>query len=154
MAEGPALILVYHLSRWRFRGIVRGRLRGLRPLDTVHGLAVGPGSGSLRPEAQGSKASRAKRVEVIDDFLSEDVGIGKVVGLFEACVSESKDIEAGLVPVDEIVVIIGLPGSLGSRFRPCGHAALAQKRFAAPFLPSTGPHEYPRIPIHIAGFKK
>src|SRR3990172_7029371 len=59
------------------------------------GLAVGPGSRSLRPEAQGSKASRAKRVEVIDDFLSEDVGIGKVVGLFEACVSESKDIEAG-----------------------------------------------------------
>ena len=35
-------------NHWRFRGTALGRLRGLRPLDAVHGLAVSPGSGSSR----------------------------------------------------------------------------------------------------------
>jgi len=34
-----------------------------------------------------------------DDLLGENVGIGKIVGLFEALVSEPEDVEAGLVAV-------------------------------------------------------
>ncbi|OGP20767.1 MAG: hypothetical protein A2038_09920 [Deltaproteobacteria bacterium GWA2_57_13] len=37
--------------------------------------------------------------EVIDDSLAEDIRIGKIVGLFEALVSEPEDVEAGLVAV-------------------------------------------------------
>ena len=33
----------------------------------------------------------------LDDFLSQDVGIGEVVGFFEALVSEPEDVEAGFV---------------------------------------------------------
>jgi hypothetical protein len=39
--------------------------------------------------------------EVVDDFLGENVGIGKVVGVFETVVAEPEDVEAGLVAVDE-----------------------------------------------------
>jgi hypothetical protein len=35
--------------------------------------------------------------EVVDDFLGEDVGVGEIVGVFEAFVSQPKDIEAGFV---------------------------------------------------------
>jgi hypothetical protein len=35
--------------------------------------------------------------EVFDDFLRENVRIGKVVGFFEAFVSAPEDVEAGFV---------------------------------------------------------
>jgi hypothetical protein len=35
--------------------------------------------------------------EVVDDFLGENVGIGKIVGVFEAFISEPEDVEAGFV---------------------------------------------------------
>ncbi len=38
--------------------------------------------------------------EVFDEFLRENVRIGKVVGLFEGFVSEPENIEAGFVAVD------------------------------------------------------
>jgi hypothetical protein len=34
--------------------------------------------------------------EIFHDFLGENVGIGKMVGLFEAFISEPEDVEAGL----------------------------------------------------------
>jgi hypothetical protein len=34
-------------------------------------------------------------LEIFDDFLGEYVGIRKVVGLFEAFVSQPEDVEAG-----------------------------------------------------------
>lgn len=37
--------------------------------------------------------------EVLDDFLSENIWVGNIVGLLGAFVSELEDIEAGLVPV-------------------------------------------------------
>jgi hypothetical protein len=37
--------------------------------------------------------------EVFDDFLSEDIGVGKVVGLFQAFVAEPENVEAGFVAV-------------------------------------------------------
>jgi len=37
--------------------------------------------------------------EVFDDFLSEHVGIGKIVGIFQAFVSEPEDVEASFVAV-------------------------------------------------------
>jgi hypothetical protein len=37
--------------------------------------------------------------EIFDDFLGEHVGIGEVVGLFEALVSKP-DIEAGFIAVE------------------------------------------------------
>jgi hypothetical protein len=38
--------------------------------------------------------------EVVDDFLSQNVGIKELVRLFEAIVSEPQDVEAGLVAPD------------------------------------------------------
>jgi len=35
--------------------------------------------------------------EILTDFLGQNVGVGKVVRLFEAFVSEPEDVEAGLV---------------------------------------------------------
>ena len=35
--------------------------------------------------------------EVFDDFLGEGVGIGEIVGFFEAFISEPEDVEAGLI---------------------------------------------------------
>ena len=82
----------------RFRGIVRGRLQGRRPLDAVHGLAVGPGSGS----------SRAKRIEG-RQFPERERRDQGVVGFFEAFVSEPEDVQTGLVAVDEFLVIVSVP---------------------------------------------
>jgi hypothetical protein len=47
--------------------------------------------------------------EVIDDLPSENVGIGKVVGVLQAIVSEPEDVEAGLVVVDEFFVFVSTP---------------------------------------------
>jgi len=44
--------------------------------------------------------------EVVDDFLGENVGIGEIVGVFEALVSEPKDVEAGFVAADEFFTVI------------------------------------------------
>ena len=35
--------------------------------------------------------------EVLADFLSENVVVGEVVGLFEAVVSATEDVEAGII---------------------------------------------------------
>jgi hypothetical protein len=37
--------------------------------------------------------------QVFHDFLSEDVGIGEIVGFFEAFVSKPEDVEARLIAV-------------------------------------------------------
>ena len=37
--------------------------------------------------------------EVFDEFLSEHVGIGKIVGIFQAFVSVAEDVEASFVAV-------------------------------------------------------
>jgi hypothetical protein len=37
--------------------------------------------------------------EVFDDFLSQDIGVGEIVGFFEAFVCEPEDVEASLVAV-------------------------------------------------------
>jgi len=42
--------------------------------------------------------------EVFDDLLGENVGIGEIVGVFEAFVAEPEDVEAGFVAVDEFFV--------------------------------------------------
>ena len=43
--------------------------------------------------------------EVFDDFLSENVGIGKIVGVFEAFVYEPENVEAGLVAAGEFFMV-------------------------------------------------
>ena len=40
---------------------------------------------------------------VFDDFLSQHVGIGKVVGFFECYVSELEDVEIGFVAVQLLI---------------------------------------------------
>jgi len=35
--------------------------------------------------------------QVFDDFLGQHIGIGEIVGLFEAFVSEPEDVETGLI---------------------------------------------------------
>jgi hypothetical protein len=46
--------------------------------------------------------------EVFDDLLGEDIGVGKIVGFFQAFVPEPEDVEAGFVAVDKFFVIVGL----------------------------------------------
>ena len=38
--------------------------------------------------------------EVVDNLLGENVGIGEIVGVFEAFVREPEDVEAGFVAVE------------------------------------------------------
>jgi len=47
--------------------------------------------------------------EVFDDFLGENVGVGQIVGVFEAFISEPQDVEARLVAAAEFLVIVGTP---------------------------------------------
>jgi len=44
--------------------------------------------------------------QVVDDFLGESIGIGKIVRVLETLLSEPEDVEAGIVAIDEFVVII------------------------------------------------
>jgi hypothetical protein len=46
--------------------------------------------------------------EIFDDFLGENVGIWKIVGFFEALISEPEDVEASFVAVDHFLVIVSL----------------------------------------------
>ena len=43
--------------------------------------------------------------EVFDNFLGENVGIGRVVGSFAAFVSEPEDVEAGFVVIEPLFVL-------------------------------------------------
>jgi hypothetical protein len=38
-------------------------------------------------------------VEVFDDFLGENIGIGEIVGFFQTFVAEPENVEAGFVAV-------------------------------------------------------
>jgi hypothetical protein len=51
--------------------------------------------------------------EVVDDFLGENVGIGKIVGVFEAFVSKPENAEPRFVVVDEFFVILPAPRQHG-----------------------------------------
>jgi len=44
--------------------------------------------------------------EVVDDFLGENVGFGKIVGVFEPFVSEPENVETGFVAADEFFTVI------------------------------------------------
>jgi hypothetical protein len=43
--------------------------------------------------------------EFIDDFPGENVGIGEVVGLLEAFVSEPEDVEVGFAVIEPLFVL-------------------------------------------------
>jgi hypothetical protein len=53
--------------------------------------------------------------EVFDDFLSENVRVSEVVGLFEAFVAQPEDIEAGFIAINEFFVVVSAPAAVGSR---------------------------------------
>ena len=46
------------------------------------------------------------RLQVVDDFLGESIGIGKIVRVLETLLSEPEDVEACIVGIDEFVAII------------------------------------------------
>ena len=56
--------------------------------------------------------------QVFDDFLGKDIGVGEVVGFFQAFVSEPKDVKAGLVAVDELFVVVCAPAAVRILFLP------------------------------------
>ena len=41
--------------------------------------------------------------EILADFLSENVGVGEVVGIFEAFVSATEDVEAGFIAFEKLL---------------------------------------------------
>ena len=59
--------------------------------------------------------------EVVGDFLGDDVGIEKVVRLFEALLPKPEDVEAGFVEVDRILCSKRSSGILilAMRFKLC-----------------------------------
>lgn len=56
--------------------------------------------------------------EVFDDLLGEDIGVGKLVGFFQAFVPEPEDVEAGFVAVDKFFVIVSAPAAVRIPFGP------------------------------------
>jgi hypothetical protein len=46
---------------------------------------------------------------VFDDLLGQNVGIGKVVGFFEALVAEPEDVEAGFCRGCKLITVFFLP---------------------------------------------
>jgi hypothetical protein len=44
-----------------------------------------------------------------DDFLGENVGIGKIVGFFQAFISGPENVKAHLVAVDKFLAIENIP---------------------------------------------
>jgi len=63
--------------------------------------------------------------EVVDDFLGDDVGVGKIGGVFEGVVFEPEDVEAGFVAGDQLVIIVGAPTAVGFLVGPGGFAIVA-----------------------------
>jgi len=53
--------------------------------------------------------------EIFDDFLGENVGVGKAVRFFEAFVSQQRDVEAGLVALDELFMLVLAAANISSR---------------------------------------
>ena len=50
--------------------------------------------------------------EVVDNFLGNDTGIGKIGGVFEAVVCEPDDVETGFVAGHDFIVVIGTPATI------------------------------------------
>jgi hypothetical protein len=55
--------------------------------------------------------------EVFDDLLGEDIRVRKVIGFFEAFVSEPEDFQAAFGAVDEFFVFIRSPSACRARSR-------------------------------------
>jgi hypothetical protein len=53
--------------------------------------------------------------EIFNDFLGENIGIGKVIGFIKAFVSEPEDVEAGLVAGKSRIKRFGLISLARSR---------------------------------------
>jgi hypothetical protein len=66
-----------------------------------------------------------------DDFLGDDVGIGKIGGVFEGIIFESEDVEVGFVAGDEFVVVVGAPAAIGLLLGPDGFTLVAVRRVVA-----------------------
>jgi hypothetical protein len=56
------------------------------------------------------------RFEIVDDSLGKNVGIGKIVGLFKAFVSEPEDVDVDFVAVDEFFVMLLAPANLDRKY--------------------------------------
>jgi hypothetical protein len=52
-------------------------------------------------------------LEIVRNFVSENVGSGEVIGILQALVLEPEDIEVGLVAFDEVLVIVRAKAALG-----------------------------------------
>ena len=64
------------------------------------------------------------RLQVVDDFLGEDIGVGQVVGFFQGFVKQPEDVEVGIVSLQHLVVFVATPAAFGSFFRPDAIAAI------------------------------
>ncbi len=57
--------------------------------------------------------------------MGNNARIGKVVGGFERFVFEPEDVEAGFVPRDELIIIIGAPAAVGFLFGSGGFTLMS-----------------------------
>ena len=66
------------------------------------------------------------RLQVVGDFLGQYVGIGKIIGIFEALVLEPENVEVRLVPLHQFFVFKRPPLTFGLLISvPGGFAAMA-----------------------------
>ena len=89
------------------------------PYRCYDSLSFGPKSPAISRNCS-SAASRSSTIS-----WREDIGIGKIIGFFEAFVSEPEDIEAGFVAVDEFVIVVGSPAAVGTLFGPSRRSLIA-----------------------------
>jgi hypothetical protein len=45
------------------------------------------------------------RLQVLDDLGRDDLGRGQIVGVLQALVAKPEDVQAGLVPLDQVLVV-------------------------------------------------
>jgi hypothetical protein len=56
-------------------------------------------------------------LQVVDDFLSENVGIGQTVAVFDAFVFDPEQVQAQLVALEQLLILLPFMGSLPISFR-------------------------------------
>jgi hypothetical protein len=67
----------------------------------------------LAPQLYGYRAELIqRRLQVIGDFLSENIRLGQVFGVLKALVLEPEDVEIELVALEQFLVIESAPAAL------------------------------------------
>ena len=71
------------------------------------------------------------RLEIIGDVLCQHVGFREVVAVFQRLITQPEQVEAGLIPRRQLLVVVASPPALCSRLGPRGLAFVPIHRVEA-----------------------